>query len=309
MDETPIWIKKSHYSVWMLREDIYRQLPWAFRFFAFMRHRVPSTLRRIISNYLLFRIARKLHSLSGANTFHPINIGAVTVWLDLTDPRFIRAPLDFIRVPTIPQILSLLLKEGSAFVDVGSNHGTFSISASMVLAGDDLIIAIEPQPRMAKTTTLALRDGRNRRSFVYNCALGDKEGVDNLFVPKRNSGEASLYKQYSGINKHVFIPVSVRTLDDILGTYELPIGFVLKIDAEGSEFVILKGGQKIIRKCKPVLILEINKDALSAAASSVGEIFEFLLKNDYQHFADIRDPLKLSNLKDSINIFKTIVVT
>ena len=58
------------------------------------------------------------------------------------------------------------------------------------------------------------------------------------------------------IENYKKIPVKTKRLDDIEITNA--IGFI-KIDVEGHEKNVLKGGEKLIKKNKPPLLVEIEK--------------------------------------------------
>lgn len=291
------WLERRHYSSWMVHDDLYRQLPVAFRAFALLTHRVPVAIGRRLNASTLFHLAQSVHQGMGGSLFHPISVAGVKLWLDLSDARCVRVPVDFLREPTVPAILGSILRPGSAFIDVGSNHGTFSVAAATLLSPNDLIVAVEPQPRLALMTQWALNDGPNDRSFVYNCALSDRLGTAPLSVPSHNRGEATLHPRYSGTGNHTCFQVAVRTLDELSVSHDLPSGFVLKIDAEGSEYRILKGGREVLGKYAPVLILEVNPEALSSAGSSVDQLVELLVENDYHHFTDLRSPRLQADLR------------
>ena len=57
---------------------------------------------------------------------------------------------------------------------------------------------------------------------------------------------------------------------------------VIKIDVEGSEFLVLKGAQETIRSYRPILIMEFNPDAARAARTTIGAMGQWLQDLNYR---------------------------
>lgn len=60
------------------------------------------------------------------------------------------------------------------------------------------------------------------------------------------------------------------------------IDFIL-IDAEGSEFNILKGAEQTISKLKPIIVMELNQVFLKAMGATKEDIFDFLDGQGYTY--------------------------
>ena len=132
-------------------------------------------------------------------------------------------------------------------LDIGANFGT--ISQALETSGFTCI-AFEPQPDIFAIMS------KNVKGEKYNCALGDITSVGKmpLFPPNlaenyggMTVGQASVYGT---------IDVPIRTLDSFHLTN---VGFI-KIDVEGFEEKVLRGGKKLIEECRPILYLEDNRE-------------------------------------------------
>ncbi len=66
--------------------------------------------------------------------------------------------------------------------------------------------------------------------------------------------------------------VQTETLDALADAHSLSRLDMVKIDVEGHEGKVLRGGLKTIRRFRPILIVEINPSALSEFGSSPEEI-------------------------------------
>lgn len=150
-------------------------------------------------------------------------------------------------------------------LDIGANIGC--ISQALVVSGMR-VIAFEPQPEVFK-----LLD-ENVVCEKYNVALGGEIGVAKMpkvyYSAKGNFGglgigAKSIYGSYD---------VPVRTLD----SFELQdVGF-MKIDVEGFELEVLRGGRETINRCKPIMYIEDDRidkrKALRAAIVELGYTIE-----------------------------------
>ena len=59
---------------------------------------------------------------------------------------------------------------------------------------------------------------------------------------------------------------------------------LIKIDIEGAEVSALKGADKLIRKDKPVIAIEYNRQTALRWGSSVEELNELILSYNYKLF-------------------------
>jgi hypothetical protein len=78
------------------------------------------------------------------------------------------------------------------------------------------------------------------------------------------------------------IPIHTISLDAWSAKQGLDQLRAIKIDAEGSEVGILRGAQDVLRRFRPVLLLEVNSILLSQAGTSAGHLGEAVLRCGYQ---------------------------
>lgn len=103
-----------------------------------------------------------------------------------------------------------------------------------------------------------------------NLALSDFVGKTDLYLDNSSTGGHSLvYKKKKSIT------VNVSTLDNLL--QELKIGKVniIKIDTEGSELHILKGGQKTLSQRGIKLVIETH------SYDEMKQMMDFLVRKGY----------------------------
>jgi FkbM family methyltransferase len=164
----------------------------------------------------------------------------------------------------------------SCFVDVGANRGQ-SIDAMRLYHPRQPIVAFEPNHWLARRLTeMFVGPGLT----IHTCALGSTSGEFTLHVPSYNGwefdGQASLVWQAQNMNylrssiigfdqkklRFNTMTCQVRRLDE----FDLAAAFI-KIDTEGHELQVVRGGIETIRKHRPILMVE-NSDP----AAMLGEL-------------------------------------
>lgn len=138
----------------------------------------------------------------------------------------------------------LLSLANGLFVDVGANVGYFSLALSSKVP----VVAFEPQPELYK---LLVRN----TGLGHNVALSSVSGT--AVMPKIRYGDRGNYGGLGlGYRSELgTITVETRTLD----SYNLDVG-LLKIDVEGHELEVLKGGVETISRCSPIMYIEDDRD-------------------------------------------------
>jgi FkbM family methyltransferase len=157
-----------------------------------------------------------------------------------------------------PGLLCDLIPLGSVVVDAGANAGLY---AYWFAKRAGIVYAFEPIPQLVAY----LRRASPKRVRVVECALSDKEGLANLYVPL-NWGEASLRKPQQGA---AVLGVPTKTLD----SFELRNVGLMKIDVEGHELAVLQGARDTIRTSRPIVFVEVEHRH-GSNVSSVRELLE-----------------------------------
>jgi FkbM family methyltransferase len=187
------------------------------------------------------------------------------------------------------------LSPGCVIFDIGANFGYYSCVLGSTLNMNCTIYSFEPFPsnyeRLIANISL-----NNMESCIhaYRLGLSDSEGTASMKSNPANTGAAY---------------VDVRDGDTILTTIDhfsdkkaiKHIAFI-KIDVEGFELFVLRGGEKTIKSSKPVILIELNPPTLMRLGLNPQDVVDKLTDYGYSLFVPNRQKLvKLVDLPRDVN--------
>ena len=135
-------------------------------------------------------------------------------------------------------------------LDIGANRGILSWAMSRRFPW---VHSFEPNAELARF----MRNTLPPHCTVHDCGLSDASGQSELALAVEDGvpihGKARILSNAG--DGYAIQPVRVETLD----SFGLQDVGLIKIDVEGHEDKVLRGGIETLRKCRPVLIIEIEK--------------------------------------------------
>lgn len=154
--------------------------------------------------------------------------------------------------------LSRMLRPGDTFVDVGACYGLYTAVASSIVGPAGSVISVEPASHALKILQKNVELNHLGNVRVIHSALSDQEGFARLHLhadSSRNSLGAG--SEFAGGCEEV--PVS--TLDDLMTDPKLGPLKAIKMDVEGAEEMVLRGGEDVLARFRSAVIFEINPEA------------------------------------------------
>jgi FkbM family methyltransferase len=148
-----------------------------------------------------------------------------------------------------PFLLSMvreLVRPQTTAWDIGANVGLFSFAAASLSAQ---VVAVEPDIWLAHLMHRSVLVNQLPVTIVP-AAVSDSVGISKLRLS--HEGKSSNSLRGDGPAQ----PVVTITLDWMLQHY--PVPQVLKIDVEGLEYAVLKGGSKLLQ-LQPVIFCEVTE--------------------------------------------------
>ena len=142
-------------------------------------------------------------------------------------------------------------------IDIGANIGEFTVIFAELFHGAR-IYAFEPLPDCYKQLIERTQNINNVNSF--NIGIGSKKG--KLSIHHSSWHPASSFREMSPLHKESYphsaeqheIQVSIDTLDGVLKPELLNKNILIKIDVQGFEDEVIKGGLKTFERAKIVIV-------------------------------------------------------
>lgn len=160
--------------------------------------------------------------------------------------------------------------------DIGANSGTYGILAK-ALQPDCEVVFFEPIPKAVELVRTNLKINRFSAK-VFEVALGDFDGVGEIFFPKGYDFATSVTVNQNTVPKGIesdSMKIDVCRLDSLIREQELAPPDLVKLDVETYEFEVLKGwGDKF--PVEAIFLIEILRDDLAL------KLMEFFPAERYQ---------------------------
>lgn len=181
--------------------------------------------------------------------------------------------------PHVTNVVQEHLKAGQTFLDIGANFGFFSFLAASIVGRTGRVISIEPNPRNIKH----LHASRELNNFgqvqILQAAAAD-EWKTLFFNAVHSNGMVSNIEGTLPdlLARETTLALKVDDLAELIPSVDM-----IKIDVEGAEYLALKGAEKLIARCRPMILSEFNPEALPWISGVSGENYlEFLLGFGYR---------------------------
>lgn len=153
-------------------------------------------------------------------------------------------------------LLNCLVEPGMHCWDVGANIGFYTCLFAVLVGRSGRVVAFEPA--RATRERLEQNIGLNglRNVDVVPSAVGASEGEAHIHYADAGlfEGTASLHRMPG---RSASEPVRVGTLDAFVERYGAPD--LLKIDVEGAQLEVWRGGARFFRTHSPVVLAELRE--------------------------------------------------
>jgi FkbM family methyltransferase len=164
--------------------------------------------------------------------------------------------------PEVRRVICSSIKPGHDAIDIGANGGVHTVEMARA-AGKGSVLACEPNPQAQSRLQQNLALNGIKNVVQSNAAVLDKEGPVTLYVPQ-DSQHAAGASLYAGMHKQLrqnrAVTVAGTTIDKLVSSYGLRKIDLIKIDVEGFEGPVLRGGRETLRSQHPKIIFEYTRD-------------------------------------------------
>lgn len=155
---------------------------------------------------------------------------------------------------SIVNLFKKYLTTGDIAIDVGCFIGLHSLKLNDIVGETGLVFAVEAIPHVYDCFLKTVNEKQKKSIIPLNFALHDQVDVPLNFVSD-HTGQSAVVEHRKKSFKYNYT-LNSRTLDEYFLKLNLPKINLMKIDVEGHEFKVLKGGEKIITIFRPIIIME-----------------------------------------------------
>jgi FkbM family methyltransferase len=180
------------------------------------------------------------------------------------------------------------IKTGDTVLDIGVHKAGYLYWIIKKIGSTGKVVGFEPQTNLFNYV-LALKKMFNWKTVTLeHLALSNSVGEVTLFIPKSKNykgnspGATIVAKTVSNNSNCEQQQIATNTLDNYCQQHNIVPSF-LKIDVEGNELNVFKGGHSIISLHKPKILVEI--EARHVGEAQVFETINYLISLGYTaHF-------------------------
>jgi FkbM family methyltransferase len=178
------------------------------------------------------------------------------------------------------------IKPGQTVLDIGAHKGGYLYIMLGLVGEKGKVVAFEPQSLLFNYISKMKRILCWDNVTIEHIALADKEAETTLFIPTNNiskkSAPGATIVNYGERNDIGFTEnVATDSIDHYCAKHNIAPDF-LKIDVEGSEMNVFKGGINTLQKYKPRIIAEVDKSFVGE--EKVLETVDFLKGLGYKAY-------------------------
>lgn len=159
--------------------------------------------------------------------------------------------------PITTKLLKKELVKGMVCLDIGSNIGYYALLERKLVEDEGKVIAIEPSP----LNVSYLKNNINRNGFTnietFNFALSSSD-CEVRFLMDAKSNLSKVVNENDYCLGGSVIRVPARSLDSFSEQYSFDKLDFLRMDVEGHEMEIFRGGSRTIERFKPALLIECH---------------------------------------------------
>jgi FkbM family methyltransferase len=174
--------------------------------------------------------------------------------LDLITPYVLREQQDWFEDEI--RFLRKILRAGQQVIDIGANYGVYTLSMAHAVGPKGKVWAFEPASSTADLLAQSIAANGFSHVILEKSALSSEIGSARLSLNDHSELNELIRDGSGGTSGNEVVPLT--TLDDCLKQYEWKDIAVVKIDAEGEEANILKGGRAFFSALSPLIEYEVK---------------------------------------------------
>lgn len=183
----------------------------------------------------------------------------------------------------------------NTIIDIGANVGEFT-AIFAELFPDAQIYAFEPLPDCFEQLEKIAEQYQDRVK-AFNVALGTQEGSFEFL--RSNWAPASSFREMGDLHKKNYphsagsdkVKVDVKTLDEVFEQIGLVKNIFIKMDVQGFEDEVIKGGFEVIKQAE-VLVIECSLQNTYEGEPMFDGIYTLLRSLGFEYRGSIKQSIR-----------------
>jgi FkbM family methyltransferase len=162
----------------------------------------------------------------------------------------------------VQNAISVAAQPGTVIYDIGAHVGSIALGTARLVGDLGRVVAFDGDPE----NVLRLRDNSSRNGLedrlqVVHAAVWSRNGSDGISFRRgstvRSQGGVEANGNRPVLGNGEVIKVPAVTLDEFVAAGG-PLPQLIKIDVEGGEYQVLRGGASLFASQKPLIIAEVH---------------------------------------------------
>jgi FkbM family methyltransferase len=183
------------------------------------------------------------------------------------------------------RLLTGFAHAGGVILDVGANIGLMSVPL-LASQPDVHVVSYEPSPNsLPFLEQTHARSPHAARWEIVGKALADAEGEIGFHVaaPALGAFDGPANTSRGGPMRRITVPAT--TLDAEWERLGRPRFLAIKLDVEGGELRVLRGGERCLAAHQPPILLEVHRGNLDASGFTGEDVMRFASAHGYGTYA------------------------
>lgn len=152
--------------------------------------------------------------------------------------------------PSVVTAISQLCQPGMKVLDIGANIGAHALRLASIVGESGHVYAFEPTVFAFRKLERNVGLNPQLKASIYRIALSD-ETAEKRTISFRSSWRTD------GSQKDSTCEVQFIKLDDWAMEHGVMHVDLIKLDVDGNEFGVLAGGAALLRRCRPIFLMEM----------------------------------------------------
>lgn len=167
--------------------------------------------------------------------------------------------------PHVSRFVSVNVKPGMTVVDIGANVGFFSMMTGSIVGETGKVLAFDPNTENCRLVLLNIEKNGFDWVKLFPLALSNKNG-SAFFTPAVGSNGGFLPSNSQTLMSPNCAVIPTMKLDDLVNER---VDFI-KADIEGAEYLALSGAEKLLRKYRPIIVMEFSMEMINRVSGIKG---------------------------------------